>query len=163
MKAKNNSVTTNNVVNPKNVTLKMVASGEIDYMRKDAICAANRIITENMENEFEEFRSKDPFADESVCDLLDTIANFPMFNAEVILYGTFIDLGEMQFFGMKKEESILAMYVFSKKHTSEEMNKSKFKIRGIKGRLSFNDYLFHQCFAKGIITVDELINLLDKH
>lgn len=151
---------TSNVVNPKNVTLQMIAYGKIDYAGKEAKLVANKIINENMEAMFEKFRRMDLYANESVADLLDTVVNFSIFNAEIILYVNFLDLGKRQFFGMKKEETLLALYVFAQQYPPKNMNTCKFKIRGI---FSFNDYLFHQCFAKGRISIDELIYFLYKY
>lgn len=145
---------------PENITLQMIADGVLQS--EESINVAKHIIAEGMEEQFNSFRAKDKDANESLADLFDTVANFLLFNAEIRFYGTCLKSQYKQFFGMKPEDSLQKLSDYANGKDYELMDLCEFKLRGVKGFLPFNSYLFHQCFAEGRITVDELIKMLQE-
>lgn len=145
---------------PENVTLQMIADGILG--KKESATVAQRIIAEGMEQHFSNFRAKDQYANSSLTDLFDTVVNFPIHNSEIRLYGDSIELKYLHFSGMKPEESLQELFNYANGKDCELMDLCEFKLRGVKGFLPYNSYLFHQCFAEGRITVDELIKMLQE-
>lgn len=145
---------------PENVTLQMIADGILGD--KESTGIAKNIIAVGMEEQFNQFRAKDKDANGSLMDLFDTVVNFPIHNAEIYLYGDCTTLRRVHFSGMKPEESLQKLFNYASEKDYEIMDECSFKLRGAKGFLPYSSYLFHQCFAEGRITVDELIKMLQE-
>lgn len=145
---------------PEYVTLQMIADGILES--EEAVNVAKHIIAEGMEKQFNSFRAKDEYANETLTDLFDTVVNFPIYNAEIRLYGGTVQTKYYQFSGMRPKESLQKLFDYANREDYELMDLCEFKLRGVKGFLPYNSYLFHQCFAEGRITVDELIKMLQE-
>lgn len=145
---------------PECVTLQMIADGILES--EEAVNVAKHIIAEGMEKQFNSFRDKDEYANETLTDLFDTVVNFPIYNAEIRLYGGTVQTKYYQFSGMRPKESLQKLFDYANRKDYELMDLCEFKLRGVKGFLPYNSDLFHQCFAEGRITVDELIKRLQE-
>lgn len=148
-------------INLKFVSMQMIANGNIKST-DEVVGVVRQIISKCLLTEFAKYRSFDKDANASLNDLFDTIRNFPLFNAEITLYGDCLELGKMQFFGMTPEESLQKLFEYGNANNPELMDECNFKLRGVKGFLPYNSYLFHQCFAEGRISVQKLIDMLQE-
>lgn len=147
-------------INPRYVTVQMILDGDILYLAGEGRLVMKEIVEAGMEKEWKLWRLRDPDSNGSLMDLFDTIVNFPLFYREARLYGSIFHLPSLQFFGMTEEESLKEMYDFCMSIPIDKIDTCKFNIRGIKGMFQYNSYLFHMCFAKGRISVAQLMQML---
>lgn len=139
----------------KNITLKEIANGKV-FDDKEAIEVAKRILDAKKSSEFNKFRFFYPGANASRADLRDCLTDFNLFAGEVKLYKG--KNAYKQFLGFTKEETLAALSEFIFINNEEE--DLTFSVRGYKGRFPVNLTFFHYCFAKGRISVDEMLNML---
>lgn len=139
----------------KNITLKQIANGKV-FDSEEAVKVAKRILDTKRSSEFNKYRFFYPGANFSKPDLLDCLLDFNIFAGEVKLYKG--KNAYKQFLGFTKEETLAALSEFLFINNEEE--DLTFSVRGYKDRFPVNLTFFHYCFAKGRISVDEMLDML---